>query len=171
MSSYVLRLCPVCKLEILEKDEIKVCMDCGVAHHKLCWEKNKGCGNDVCTGKMKKTPEVPKTAARIFCGKCGKELRPGQEFCPGCGTARPGAPVKEAAKAAKKVTKENSTKTVAKAAAVPAAAQKSDTPPAAASAVAPAAAPAAPKKRFCGKCGAELKPGQKFCGGCGQLVS
>ena len=160
MSSYVLRLCPVCKLEILEKDEIKVCMDCGVAHHKLCWEKNKGCGNDVCTGKMKKTPEVPKTAARIFCGKCGKELRPGQEFCPGCGTARPGAAVKETAKA------EEVSKPAMKAAAPVAPAAAAPAAPAV-----PAAAPAAPKKRFCGKCGAELKPGQKFCGGCGQFVS
>lgn len=105
------KVCPFCKTEIKDGDEVIVCPACGIPHHKGCWEENKGCTTfgckeqhyeaqgtnptDVCPncgatlgdGQMF-CPKcgVPKGGVTSnVCGKCGTELQEGQEFCPKCG--------------------------------------------------------------------------------------
>ena len=142
MDEYVGKICPHCKTEIKEGDEVKVCPECGIPHHAACWEENKGCSTlgcrehyeeqrinsmNVCSNcgtplednqafcpKCGTQKNAPK---KIVCSKCGTELQDGQEFCPKCGT------------------------------------QKN-----------------APKKIVCSKCGTELQDGQKFCPKCGQKI-
>ena len=42
MDEYVGKICPYCKTEIKEGEEVKVCPECGIPHHAACWEENKG---------------------------------------------------------------------------------------------------------------------------------
>lgn len=111
MNKYVGKICPYCKTEIKEGDEVKVCPECGIPHHAACWEENKGCTTfgckeqhyeeqhtnpmDVCQNcgaplgdEQEFCPKcgTPKNAPKKnVCGKCGAELQEGQEFCPKCG--------------------------------------------------------------------------------------
>ena len=48
MNEYVGKICPYCKTEIKEGDEVKVCPECGIPHHAACWEENKGCTTFGC---------------------------------------------------------------------------------------------------------------------------
>lgn len=43
MDEYVGKICPYCKTEIKEGEDVKVCPECGIPHHAACWEENKGC--------------------------------------------------------------------------------------------------------------------------------
>lgn len=111
MGEYVGKICPYCKTEIKEGDEVKVCPECGIPHHAACWEENKGCTTfgckeqhyeeqhtnptDVCSNCGAPLGDgqafcpkcgTPKNAPKKnVCGKCGAELQDGQEFCPKCG--------------------------------------------------------------------------------------
>lgn len=111
MDEYVGKICPYCKTEIKEGDEVKVCPECGIPHHAACWEENKGCTTfgckeqhyeeqhtnptDVCSNCGATLGDgqafcpkcgTPKNAPKKnVCGKCGAELQDGQEFCPKCG--------------------------------------------------------------------------------------
>lgn len=110
MNEYVGKICPHCKTEIKEGDEVKVCPECGIPHHAACWEENKGCSTlgckehyeeqrinsmNVCSNcgtplddnqafcsKCGTQKIAPK---KIACSKCGTELQDGQKFCPKCG--------------------------------------------------------------------------------------
>lgn len=110
MDEYVGKICPHCKTEIKEGDEVKVCPECGIPHHAACWEENKGCSTlgckehyeeqrinsmNVCSNcgtplddnqafcsKCGTQKIAPK---KIACSKCGTELQDGQKFCPKCG--------------------------------------------------------------------------------------
>ena len=48
MDEYVGKICPYCKTEIKEGEEVKVCPECGIPHHAACWEENKGCTSCGC---------------------------------------------------------------------------------------------------------------------------
>lgn len=111
MDEYVGKICPYCKTEIKEGEEVKVCPECGIPHHAACWEENKGCTTfgckeqhyeeqhtnptDVCPNCGAPLGDgqafcpkcgTPKNASKKnVCGKCGAELQDGQEFCPKCG--------------------------------------------------------------------------------------
>lgn len=111
MDEYVGKICPYCKTEIKEGEDVKVCPECGIPHHAACWEENKGCTTfgckeqhyeeqhtnptDVCTNCGAPLGDgqafcpkcgTPKNAPKKnVCGKCGAELQDGQEFCPKCG--------------------------------------------------------------------------------------
>ena len=111
MDEYVGKICPYCKTEIKEGEEVKVCPECGIPHHSACWEENKGCTTfgckeqhyeeqhtnptDVCPNCGTPLGDgqafcpkcgTPKNAPKKnVCGKCGAELQDGQEFCPKCG--------------------------------------------------------------------------------------
>ena len=106
MDEYVGKICPYCKTEIKEGEEVKVCPECGIPHHATCWEENKGCTTFGCKEQQTNPTDVcsncgaplgdgqafcpkcgtPKNAPKKnVCGKCGAELQEGQEFCPKCG--------------------------------------------------------------------------------------
>ncbi len=111
MENYIGNVCPFCNTEIKESDVVKICPDCGVAHHEACWTENNGCSTigcseqhseadninsaDVCTSCGTTLEEgqafcpkcgTPKTVVKSnICNKCGAELQEGQDFCPKCG--------------------------------------------------------------------------------------
>ena len=82
MDNYVGKICPFCKISIKENDAVKVCPECGVPHHKICWDANKGCTTKDCT--FQNYEEQPPEPSR-FCKKCGAALAEGQAFCSKCG--------------------------------------------------------------------------------------
>lgn len=49
---FVGKVCPYCKSEITEEDDIVICSVCEMPHHKECWIENKGCTTFGCTGTI-----------------------------------------------------------------------------------------------------------------------
>ena len=154
------KLCPICKLIVLESQDSEVCKDCGAYHHRKCWGITKQCGNEMCPSKRRKPSMAQKEdthGKKVFCGNCGKELQAHQEFCPVCGAKRSVGHTEEASKAAvpveeKQPKKEKQVDLSGKA----------ETKEQVANAECKTV-----QKRFCGFCGNELKEGQIFCGKCG----
>ena len=85
MENYIGKICPFCKTEIKEGEEIKVCPACGIPHHEGCWEENRGCTTFGCSGQHY---EIQGTNPTEVCSKCGAPLGDGQAFCPKCGTPK-----------------------------------------------------------------------------------
>lgn len=85
MNEYVGKICPYCKTEIKEGDEVKVCPECGIPHHAACWEENKGCTTFGC---KEEHYEEQHTNPTDVCSNCGAPLGDGQDFCPKCGTPK-----------------------------------------------------------------------------------
>jgi len=48
--------CPCCEKAMTPTDEVTVCPDCGVAHHRACWEGNDGCTTQECQPAAKLKP-------------------------------------------------------------------------------------------------------------------
>ena len=82
MEEYIGKICPFCKAEIKENEEVKVCPECGVAHHASCWEDNKGCSTSGCSEHY---CEEKHDDQNKVCIKCGAPIGDGQNFCPKCG--------------------------------------------------------------------------------------
>ena len=85
MDEYVGKICPYCKTEIKEGEEVKVCPECGIPHHAACWEENKGCTTFGC---KEQHYEEQHTNPTDVCPNCGTPLGDGQAFCPKCGTPK-----------------------------------------------------------------------------------
>lgn len=81
------KVCPYCKTEIKDGDEVIVCPSCGIPHHKGCWEENKGCTTFGC---KEQHYEAQGTNPTDVCPNCGATLGDGQMFCPKCGTPKSG---------------------------------------------------------------------------------
>lgn len=47
------KICPYCKTEFKEDDEVVICSLCNMPHHKECWVENQGCTTFGCTGTIK----------------------------------------------------------------------------------------------------------------------
>lgn len=85
MEDYIGKICPYCKTEIKEGEEIKVCPECGIPHHLSCWEENHGCTTFGC---KEQHYEEQHTNPTDVCANCGAPLGDGQAFCPKCGTPK-----------------------------------------------------------------------------------
>lgn len=85
MENYIGKICPFCKTEIKEGDNVKVCPACNIPHHEGCWEENKGCTTFGCSEQHYEAQGTNPTAV---CSNCGSTLGDGQEFCPKCGTPK-----------------------------------------------------------------------------------
>ncbi len=104
MIKYVGKTCPYCKSVFTENDEIVVCSDCDMPHHKDCWIENKGCTTFGCQGTIQgidfgtdvSISSAPKYDVRdadsttiaeapAFCSRCGSPVVPGNPFCSKCG--------------------------------------------------------------------------------------
>lgn len=106
MNKFVGKICPYCKGTFTEEDEVVVCSECEMPHHKDCWISNKGCTTFGCTGTIQGIdfePDLgissaPKYEQRndgvtansnsttpAFCSNCGAQLLPGSGFCAKCG--------------------------------------------------------------------------------------
>ena len=106
MADYIGKICPYCRTELREDDEIVICSSCEMPHHKDCWIENKGCTTFGCQGTVSgiefasdvSISSAPKYSIRdavqeqivnrraSFCGKCGASLVDAVAFCSKCGT-------------------------------------------------------------------------------------
>lgn len=96
MSEYVGKVCPYCKAPFAPGDEIVVCSDCEMPHHKDCWVENQGCTTFGCTGTIRSAgggaSSVTTNQMRydgpgstVFCTKCGSKNDGSAAFCVSCG--------------------------------------------------------------------------------------
>lgn len=105
MNNFVGKICPFCKTELKEGDEIVICSNCDMPHHKECWIENQGCTTFGCMGTIKSADneassvtatelsyEEPAAPTRIFCTKCGIQNEATSSFCIKCGNPLHAAP-------------------------------------------------------------------------------
>lgn len=76
------KICPYCKTEFKEDDEVVICSVCEMPHHKECWIENSGCTTFGCTGTIM---GVDNYNNGLVCRKCGAAYTEGQRFCGSCG--------------------------------------------------------------------------------------
>ena len=101
MNDYTGKICPFCKTEFKPSDNIVVCSECDMPHHKDCWIENQGCTTFGCLGTIKSADNTAtsvtatqmnyddsKTAAAgavVYCTKCGAQNSATSSFCSKCG--------------------------------------------------------------------------------------
>ncbi len=100
MNNYVEKMCPFCKTAFKESDNIVICSDCDMPHHKDCWIENQGCTTFGCMGSIKSADgsltsvtskqieyeETSSSAQSVFCTHCGRKNDSASSFCSGCGS-------------------------------------------------------------------------------------
>ncbi len=96
------KICPVCKNEFEEKDDIVYCPECGTAHHRACWNESGACffapehanGNFDTANELAVPARHPESHAapdhngegkQIACEKCGYFNNPLFRVCINCG--------------------------------------------------------------------------------------
>lgn len=95
MNDYIGKICPYCKTPLRPGDDIVVCSQCDMPHHKDCWIENQGCTTFGCLGTIK-APESGSTsvtatqlqyedARPVFCTRCGTQNSSAGAFCSHCG--------------------------------------------------------------------------------------
>lgn len=105
MNDYIGKVCPFCKTEFKEGDDIVVCSACEMPHHKECWVENQGCTTFGCLGTIKNAnissstettskvnyeERIPQTDNIIYCTKCGSPNSTSYSFCAKCGNSLTG---------------------------------------------------------------------------------
>ena len=102
--NFVGKICPYCKTEFKEGDDVVVCSICEMPHHKDCWIENQGCTTFGCLGTINVAGngassvtatqmnfEDPRSTAPagisgfVFCTKCGTQNEDAFSFCRQCG--------------------------------------------------------------------------------------
>lgn len=104
---FVGKTCPYCKTGFSDEDDIVVCSDCEMPHHKSCWVENQGCTTFGCSGTFQRidepapawetagsaasfeaqsSPSEEQPAGAVhFCPRCGTKCDAEHVFCAGCG--------------------------------------------------------------------------------------
>jgi len=95
MREYIGKTCPFCKAAFVLGDEIVVCSDCEMPHHKDCWVENQGCTTFGCSGTIqnaggdtsvtKDRMTYEESERVVFCTKCGARHTGSAAFCTKCG--------------------------------------------------------------------------------------
>lgn len=128
MNKYVGKICPYCKSVFQEDDEVVICGDCDMPHHKGCWVEGKGCTtfgcqgtiqgidfvNDNITGSVLKFDSTNRALRQnveqpAFCSRCGFSLMADSAFCSKCG-----APVRGVQQFAQKAYSQKANEVVSK---------------------------------------------------------
>lgn len=101
MNEYIGKICPFCKSEFKEGDEIVVCSACDMPHHKDCWIENQGCTTFGCLGSITSAGDSETTVtskeisyedtqdtngSTIYCTQCGTPSSNTASFCSKCGS-------------------------------------------------------------------------------------
>ncbi|MBO5453505.1 MAG: DUF2628 domain-containing protein [Clostridia bacterium] len=82
------KICPYCKTEFKEGDDVVVCSVCEMPHHKECWIENKSCTTFGCTGTILGAEQYTEAVDnKRFCSKCGAPMTLEQKFCSACGNS------------------------------------------------------------------------------------
>lgn len=96
---FVGKICPYCKCVLTEEDEIVVCSDCEMPHHRDCWIENQGCTTFGCQGTIAGAdgPATSVTSGELvfeepaapvrYCAKCGTSNPMTSGYCRKCGNA------------------------------------------------------------------------------------
>jgi len=91
MTEHLGKICPFCKTEIINDDNVVICSACDMPHHKECWVENQGCTTFGCLGTIQCLNENPKITRAVdnnsivFCSKCGNKQHADDLFCAKCG--------------------------------------------------------------------------------------
>jgi hypothetical protein len=104
MNDYTGKICPYCKTEFRPGDDIIVCSECDMPHHKDCWVENQGCTTFGCLGTIKaadntassvtatqmnyedsRNTSAPVNSGVVFCTRCGTQNANTSSFCSHCG--------------------------------------------------------------------------------------
>lgn len=102
MNDYAGKICPYCKTEFKPGDDIIVCSQCDMPHHKDCWVENQGCTTFGCLGTIKAADNAASsvtatqmnygdsttvsTGGYVFCTQCGVRNADTSSFCTHCGS-------------------------------------------------------------------------------------
>lgn len=102
MNDYAGKICPFCKTEFKSSDDIVVCSECDMPHHKDCWIENQGCTTFGCLGTIKAADNSVSsvtttqmnyddsrstaTSSVVFCTQCGTQNASTSSFCAHCGS-------------------------------------------------------------------------------------
>ena len=106
MTEVAEKICPYCQDKIESGDTMVQCSQCGVPHHKECWEENGGCTVYGCKGwalwpgldlppREERTFEpvdLTKMKTREFvlaCPMCQARVKKGMSTCEMCGYELP----------------------------------------------------------------------------------
>lgn len=100
MNKYIGKVCPFCKCEFGQEDEIVLCSACDMPHHKTCWIENQGCTTFGCLGTIRNVDDRKNTVTEremeyedtprqnpehVFCTRCGARNTASFSFCSKCG--------------------------------------------------------------------------------------
>ena len=103
MNDYTGKICPYCKTEFRPGDDIIVCSECDMPHHKDCWVENQGCTTFGCLGTIKAADNTASSVTAtqmnyedhrstatpvsgvVFCTQCGAQNANTSSFCSHCG--------------------------------------------------------------------------------------
>lgn len=101
MNYYSGKRCPYCKTEFRPGEDIVVCSECDMPHHKECWIENQGCTTFGCLGTIKGADNVENSVTTsqmqyedfgdtrseefVYCTKCGAPNATASIFCSYCG--------------------------------------------------------------------------------------
>lgn len=102
MNDYSGKTCPYCKGIFSKWDDIVVCSDCDMPHHRQCWIDNQCCTTFGCLGTIRNgdSPQSSVMAVEItfddepaftapqpggYCPACGMPHRADAAFCTRCG--------------------------------------------------------------------------------------
>ena len=103
MNEYIGKICPYCKTKLQQTDEIVICSDCGMPHHKECWIANSGCTTFGCLGTIDHPRQNAASSkadfeivfdgeiviGNLYCPQCGALNSRTNIFCPQCGSRLP----------------------------------------------------------------------------------
>ncbi|HOP11568.1 MAG TPA: RING finger protein [Oscillospiraceae bacterium] len=64
MNTFAGKTCPYCKTEFAADDDIVVCSECGMPHHRECWVENQGCSTFGCSGTIQGVGSVQPESAQ-----------------------------------------------------------------------------------------------------------
>ena len=96
-------VCPYCKTALQPGDDVVVCSDCNMPHHKACWVENRGCTTFGCLGAIDTPGSAPAADApadeddfeitfygdivigNVVCERCGWLNDAGFAYCCYCG--------------------------------------------------------------------------------------
>lgn len=78
--------CPYCNKIILPTDDVVLCSDCCVPHHRDCWMKNHGCTTFDCIGRTQELQPDERKKEILYCPQCGAPNLRTASFCANCGS-------------------------------------------------------------------------------------